>query len=80
MATVEHSFNLGQTVFNVNETQGVREAVVRSIDITINQTGTLVRYGIVYNKSSVSDDVYQSALYGDIDSALAVYKNMVLVP
>lgn len=79
MATVTHDFILGQTVFHVNDLNGVKEAIVKTVDITISQVGTFVKYSITYTKTSTTTDVYQSSLYGDIDLALAAYKNTVTV-
>lgn len=78
MATVAHNFMVGQTVFHMTEAGGVKEAIVKTVDISIGQSGTFIKYNITYTKTAASLDVYQPSLYDDIDLALAAYKNIVL--
>lgn len=85
MATVNHAYAVQQSVFYVNAVNsltgihGVNDAVVRSITITITQAGPTVMYDIAFKNATLgSATVAESTLYGDVDSALAAYKVLVL--
>ncbi len=85
MATVTHAYAVQQNVFYVTAVNsltginGVNEAVVRSINITITQAGPTITYDIAFSNAVLgSATVAESTLYGDVDSALAAYKILVL--
>lgn len=81
MATATHNFTVGQEVYHVDATNGVKEAVVRKVTIEITQTGTSIEYDIAYSKAVFGSAlVLENTLYADVDLALAAYKPTVVVP
>ncbi len=80
MATKTYNFEVTQEVFYMNIDQGVLDAIVKSVNIAISQTTTAITYDIAFKKSTKgSATVPESSLYFDVDSALAAYRNTVIV-
>lgn len=82
MATsVTTDFQVGATVWHVSETDGVREAIVKSIAINIPYTGTVnmtTTYDVRFvNAIFGSLDAKEEDLFGDVDLALAEYKTRI---
>ena len=79
MATVTYLYTVNQQVFNVDMHDGVREAVVKEVDITITNTGADIEYTIAFMKCGPgTTKVKEDTLFPDIDSALADYKILVI--
>jgi hypothetical protein len=80
MATVTHNYEITQEVFHVDPDKGVRDAIVKAIGINITQASTAILYTVSFKKTSQgSATVLENTLYGDVDSALAAYRNSVIV-
>jgi hypothetical protein len=80
MATITYNYAIGSEVFQVDETKGVLDAIVRTITISIIQGSTTISYNVAYKKPSLgSANVVESALYANVDAALAAYKSIVVV-
>lgn len=79
MPAITHSYTIGQEVFHVSPTVGVRDAIVRALAINITQTGTSISYDVAFKKvSQGSAIVAENTLYPDVDTALAAYKPTVI--
>lgn len=80
MSSVTYNYAVGQEVFHVDANKGVRDAVVKSLTLSITQSGTVIIYDVAYKKPTEGVGVVAEAnLYGDVDSALAAYKLTVVV-
>jgi len=89
MSTVTYLYDVNQVVFYVsagvntpngpNNTCGVQEAVVRSVQINIDNTGTTIQYTLVFTQQpSNTITTLEANVYPDVDSALAAYRIIVL--
>lgn len=80
MATVVYSYQPNDVVFYVPPTStvscdGVREAVVRTVNIVHKTTGITISYDVAFTKTPGSTaTALEVDLFPDIDSALAEYK------
>jgi hypothetical protein len=81
MTTITYQFDVGQTVWHVSLNDGVREGVVKTLEIkqvfpaiapTIRYTSQFINAA----NGSVTDD--EANFYADIDSALNAYKILLL--
>jgi hypothetical protein len=80
MASLTYDYEITQEVFHVDPDKGVRDAIVKGIDIVISQTSTAITYTISFKKTNQgSAKVLENTLYSDVDSALAAYRNSVIV-
>lgn len=79
--TITTDFTVGATVYHVSATEGVREGVVKTIDINVPITGIVnmsVVYNVVFTTTSFgSVDADEADLFADIDLALAAYKLLI---
>lgn len=79
MPSIIYQYGIGQNVFQVDSTLGVRDAVVRALSISVTQAGSTLMYDIAFTKSSQgSANVAEPTLYPDVDTALAAYRSTVL--
>jgi hypothetical protein len=80
MATITYLYPVNTTVFYMNATTGVEQAVVRAITANISQNGSTLAYDVAFSKPTLgSKIVNEITLYADVDLALAAYKLTVLV-
>jgi hypothetical protein len=85
MATTTNLYDVNDTVFHVNVDKGVRQGVVRSVDIALRPDGTPLGYTttieykvqLVTAGQAIITDV-ESTLYADVDVALAAYKDIIV--
>ena len=82
---VGYDYAVGGAVFHVAAVNGltgingVNEAVVSGITITVNQTGPTTLYSIAFKNSVLgSASVPSTQLYPTVDAALAAYRSLVL--
>jgi hypothetical protein len=77
MPVINVAYEINQVVFHVSLTNGVREGVVRSSNVDIKPTSTVIMYNVGYVLPSVSgsgSDALQQDLFADVDTALTEYK------
>jgi len=83
MPVVNVAFEINQTVFHVSLQLGVQQGVVRSSNVDITPTSTVITYNVGYTLPSVtctgstSTDANQDDLFADIDTALVEYKDRI---
>lgn len=78
MPSVTFQFPVYTTVFHIDETYRVREAVVARVLITINNSTTTLSYTIQFKKSPGMDvSCVETDLYADLPSALTAYGLLV---
>lgn len=79
--TITTDFEVGDTVYHVSATEGVREGIVKTIDINVPITGAInmsVVYNVVFTTTSFgSAEADEADLFGDVDAALAAYKLLI---
>lgn len=81
MPTITYAYSIGQEVYHMSASTGVREAVVRALAINVAQGGTTLSYDVAFSKPAEGSAVVtESTLYADVDSALAAYRPTVIVP
>lgn len=77
--TTDH--DVGDTVYHVSKTDGVREGIVKTIEINVPITGQVnmsVEYNVHFTNSVFGAIVAdEQDLYSDIDVALAAYKLLI---
>lgn len=81
MPTVTYSFDVGQTVFCVDKSFGVKEAVVKEIDIVVKLPTLipLVEYTVQYVNTATGSAVFpETVIFADVDSALTAFRTIVL--
>jgi len=80
MATITYAYAINSEVFHVDDTKGVRDAIVKALTVTITPAGTTLTYDVAFKKSSEgSANVQESTLYADVDLALAAYRPLVII-
>lgn len=74
-------FDVGDIVYHISETDGVREAVVKSGQYVENTSGTATEYSIQFTNTTFGSlsAVDEADLDSDVDVALATYKSRYLV-
>lgn len=78
MATVTHIYLVGDTVFYVNESVGIREAIVSSVNISIKNSGTVITYVVSFIDTAFGvSTLEESELYADVDAALVAYRDIL---
>jgi hypothetical protein len=85
MATTTNLYDVNGTVYHVSVDKGVRQGVVRAVDIALRPDGTPLGYTttieydvqLVTSGHSTVTDV-ESTLYDDVDAALAAYKALIV--
>lgn len=79
--TISTDFTVGETVYHVSATEGVREGVVKTIDINVPITGEVnmsVVYNVVFTTTLFgSAECDEADLFNDVDLALAAYKLLI---
>lgn len=72
--------NVGDTVYHLNPSKGIRRAIVKKIMVSIVLTSTEIVYTIVYEDQSVGStlDVLETTLFADPDQAWNEYKQVIL--
>lgn len=80
MATITYLFNVNDTVYHVDETYGVRKAIVRKVAIDVLPAAQTIVYNIAFADSRDGIiDAPETALFADVDAALAYYKTTYVV-
>ena len=80
MATITHLFTINDTVYHVDETYGVRRALVRKVAIDVLPAVQTIVYNIAFADARDGIiDAPESALFADVDAALAYYKTTYVV-
>lgn len=79
--TITTDFLVGDTVYHVSESNGVREGIVKTIEISVPITG-IVNMSVVYNvvftiTSFGSVEAKEEDLFSNVDAALAAYKLLI---
>lgn len=78
MATITYAYAVGATVYYVDGTSGIKEAIVSSITISISVSGTTINYFLSFKNAVFgSQTTNESNIYPDIDSALVAYGPLV---
>ena len=79
--TIDTDHVVGSTVYHVSQTDGVREGIVKMIDIRVPITGEInmsVKYTVYFTNSVFGTIVAdEEDLYSDVDAALAAYKPLI---
>lgn len=79
MATINYAYAVGQLVYHMTSSSGIREAVVRAVTSNVNQSGATLSYDIAFTKPSEgSQIVTEPTLFADVDAALAAYRPTIL--
>ena len=80
MATITYLFNVNDTVYHVDETYGVRKAVVRKVAMDVLPTSQTIVYNIAFTDARDGViDAPEAALFADVDAALAFYKTTYVI-
>lgn len=80
MPSITHAYTIAQDVFHVDASKGVREAIIKSISISVTQTGTTLLYDVAFKKPTEGSAVVaESTLYATVDAALTAYRPTILV-
>ncbi len=81
MATVTYNFTTGQTVWHITEDCGIKEGVVRVVNIEIISGTTTITYTVQYSGETDTVVANEADLYATLESggspdtgALAAYK------
>lgn len=80
MATITHLYTVNDVVYHVDATYGVRRAVVRKVTIEVVPASQTIEYVIAF--ADAADGIIdspESALFADVDSALAFYKTEYVI-
>jgi hypothetical protein len=79
MPSIAYQFPVYSTVYHVNETYGIREAVVAHVTINIiNPSSTVLTYIIQFKKMPGMDvSCVETDLHADLPSALTAYSLLV---
>lgn len=75
MATITHLFAVNDIVYHVDETYGVRRAVVKKVTIDVMPAVTTIMYNVAF--ADPTDGIInapEAALFANVDDALAFYK------
>lgn len=79
MPILDYQFCVGQTVYHVDNTDGIRDAVVKKVEATIQYGSVALQYTIAYKTSSFGSAIVdQATLYALADDAWAAYKQQYL--
>lgn len=79
MPTLDYMYDLGQTVYNIDADQGIRDAVVKKIEATLQYGNTSLQYTIAFKKTAEGSAIVdESTLYPNADSAWDAYKQKYL--
>lgn len=79
MPTITYAHALGATVYHVAEDTGVREAVVKSLDIDVKYANTSLQYNIAYTNAKYGSAIVSEAdLFADVEVALDTFQSRYL--
>lgn len=75
MPSIDYQFALGNTVYNIDEQDGIRDAVVKKIEATLMYGNTALQYTIAFKKTAEGSAIVdESTLFNTADEAWAAYK------
>jgi len=75
MPTLDYQFDTGQTVYNIDPDDGIRDAVVKKIEATIQYGSTALQYTIAFKKTAEGfATVDESTLFPTAESAWEAYR------
>lgn len=76
MPVITYAYDLGQTVYNIDEDEGIRPAVVKKFEAEVMYGNTTLQYTIAFTKASEGSAVVtEDTLFTTADDAWAVYKD-----
>lgn len=81
MATISYSFIPGDTAWHVSAQYGVREGVIKKVEIVqlFPMITPVVNYTIQFTQPTSGSAVdVQDNFYGDVDTALAAYRDLLV--
>ncbi len=79
MPSLTYLYQINQTVFNIDKDKGIRQGVVKKVEMSISFNLLEITYHIVYVDSSFgSEIVKESTLFPTPDDAWEHYKNQYL--
>lgn len=79
MPALDYTYTVGQTVYNIDADHGIRDAVVKKFEATIQAAAQTKQYTIAFKKTSQGSAIVdETTLFPDADSAWAVYKQKYL--
>lgn len=79
MPSFAYLYDMNQTVYNISSEHGIREGIVKKIDVTMTYGITTINYYIAFSKATQGSAVVQeSTLFPTPDSAWQAYKLQML--
>lgn len=80
MINVPVLYVVGDAVFQLTTDKGVLPAIVKSVNVSVTATGTVVTYTIQYKVTTlgVVSNVPEVDLFPDVDAVLAAYRVKLL--
>jgi hypothetical protein len=70
MATATYTFIPNQQIFHVSLEDGIREGIVKTVNLSINGTSTVITYSIKFeNEAAVKQIVGEDQLYATLGDA-----------
>lgn len=74
MATIDYAYDLGASVYLIDENLAIKAAVVKTATIQIQYGGSVITYTVALQTTGVTVVAPEESLFLDADSALAAYK------